>query len=189
MNSQELKLAVIRFFLFDRKYSWTFTESLNQADVLAVRGNYLSHEIEIKVSKEDFTKEAKAIEFITGKDRNMRRARGANKVQKHATYLKNKQYGYTHSSYFVPNLFSFAITPDFLPFARRVLEGTPYGLYVVMNGICSEEIKPQSLKKETSITEDIMFRLARKACTENYFLRKKLAELKSKLPIDNIVED
>ncbi len=186
MDSQQLKLSVIRNFLFDRKYVWAFTESFNQADVLAVNGKMFSHEIEIKISKEDFTKEAKAIEFLTGKDTNMRRARGANKLSKHATYLKHSQYKYG-SSYFVPNYFSFAIPIGFEEFAKRVLEGTPYGLYLFVNGIPDVLLKPQLLIEGPTITTKDLPRLTRKACTENYFLRRKLWELNQDSPIDKVL--
>lgn len=171
MNSQDLKIATLDHILFKGKFLVATTESLNGSDVLGINKKNLAYEFEIKISKEDLDKELKAIRYLTGNDMNMRRARAANKLQKHATYLKHR-FGYSWDTYFVPNTFSFVLPPELIDFATRGIRGTPYGLYRYNKEkkILEVVIKPGKIHTKP-VSEENLAKIHRKISTENYFLR------------------
>lgn len=184
MNSQDLKIATLNWLLFRRNFLGAFTESYNQADVLGVTRSFYSHEFEVKISKEDLVKELKAVRFLIGADTNMRRARAANKLIKHKTYLEtwkppslDNPVPAIVNPYFIPNYFSFVVPPAIVEFTQRSVEGTPYGVFYVDHEICYSVVTPQKIHG-FKIKEDQLFPLLRKASTENLNLREALRNSK-----------
>lgn len=173
MDSQELKIATITNLLFRRNFLGAFTESFNQADVLGISRTMLAWEFEIKVSKEDLAKELKAIRFLTGNDTNMRRARAANKTSKHKSYLDPYYKRSTSDGFFVPNYFSFVVPETIVEYAKRGVEGTPYGVYQVNAAGLYSAVTPGRLH-EIKVDQSKLLLLMRKASTENLSLREKL---------------
>lgn len=176
MNSQELKLATLNYLLFRRNFLGTFTESFNQADVLGVSRKLLTWEFEIKVSKEDLAKELKAIRFLTGSDTNMRRARAANKTSKHKSYLDPYFKRSTPDGFFIPNYYAFAVPEEIAEYAKRGVEGTPYGVYLVNAAGLYSVVTPKAIHT-FELPHDRLLLLMRKASTENVSLREKLLDL------------
>ena len=174
MKSLELKTSTLFYLLFRRGFLGAFTESFNGADVLGVTRKLLTWEFEIKVSKEDLVKELKAIRFLTGADTNFRRARAANKTNKHATYLKH-EHGYKEG-YFIPNFFSFVVPKEIADYTVRGVAETPYGVFYDSGGTLFSRVTPRKLKNET-IDQASLLQLLRKASCENYNLRERLKDL------------
>ena len=175
----------MREFLYERNHVATFTESLNNSDILSLTRSFYSHEVEIKTTKSDLLRELNVIDFVF--DRGIKGARiSPTKLEKHERYLKDKwkQMGWTKPNYFsfcVPFELSYLIQNEFR------LEETPYGLIVFNERYDIPEdytidikIKPKLMHKE-KVKVDDLWGLVRKACTESVELRKKLDRVKKAL--------
>lgn len=176
MSSQDFKIATLNHLLFRRNFLGAFTESFNAADVLGVSRKFIAWEFEVKVSKEDLAKELKAIRFLTGRDTNMRRARAANKSNKHKSYLDPYYKRSVPDGFFIPNYFSFVVPEDIVAYAVRGVEGTPYGVYTVNAAGLYSKVTPKKIH-DSPITEKNLHLLIRKASTENLGLREKIKSL------------
>lgn len=118
MNSDFIKLQLMKFLRYDRGYTFVCSEAINKSDISAINEKHLL-EIEVKISKQDFLKE------FDGKSRN--------KTNKHAIYQGSKK----PNKYFIcPNYYYFCVTPSLMNFVKDYLKENGYNNYGIM--VCEE---------------------------------------------------
>lgn len=191
--SQGLKLQMLNEMLFSRQHIVGVTEcSLYKgvADILVCSKAGFTHEIEVKVSKQDLKSEIDCIHIILGQKQ---QEKYFEKLHKHMHYLQetaNKNNDLFNDRFMIyynlnktdhtPNKFSFCVPPNLAEYAMKSLDGTPYGLYICHKNFVEEKIKPNYLHKNKILDEHKDY-LLRKCSTEIFYTRQKLNELSNKL--------
>ncbi|MCK5603240.1 hypothetical protein KAR91_15260 [Candidatus Pacearchaeota archaeon] len=163
------------------------------ADVVFVGKDGIVREYEIKTKEYDLKKELSSIKFALKslQDNNKYieyRKHYAIKHDDPCKKRKHRNYIYRYKGKEVeewsflgegelitpysPNYFYFVITPNLYDIAIKETKGTPYGIYLVDNGL--ECIKrPKKLHKE-KISIDLLLRFTRRLSFENYNLIQRL---------------
>ncbi len=183
MTSQEVKVELLRTLILDKHNIIAVTEGMNSSDVLGVTKALYTAEYEVKVDKNDLLGEIKDIKCVLN-GVVQQPCRNRNKVYKHDKYI-GKYFGIKG---FVPNRFYFAVPNDLMEIAVAGVENTPYGVVTVGDYYTgyNNQVKvwgysvrkeAQMLNKDKLSTENLI-KMARKCCTEAYFLRSKLLENK-----------
>ena len=115
MNSNYIKLQLMKYFRYDNGYHFVCSECINNADITAIDSKKLI-EVEIKVSWNDFLNE------FNEKSRN--------KTLKHKVYESLEK---PYTNYVIPNYFYFCVTKELQHKCYEYLnEHKPkYGLLVV----------------------------------------------------------
>lgn len=130
MTAEEIKLRLRTYYLWKRRFYFATEEqylNVGIADVLVWDNNFNLIEVEIKISKSDFSGEMKSINNILfGGDRAK-----CKKHYKHDRYLK----GFNHSM--KPHRFYFCVPLELKDYVLEKIKNTPYGLLVVNEGIRS----------------------------------------------------
>lgn len=195
MTSKEIKHKLLFDLLYRRGYHMAVTEKTmfyGIADVFAMSKAEYTHELEIKTSRQDLKSEIDAIELVlSGKKQEKHLA----KFHKHLAYLKLDNRGSKYSLFDpeedtrpyilktfekpeveksrIPNKFSFAVTPDLKEYAKKSIEGTPYGLFVIHAHSIDLEVQAKHLHKEKISREEVMY-LLRKVSIEIENVRGQL---------------
>lgn len=107
MTSNDLKVRLLHYWRFRRKFSYISTESFCNscvADILVSNGKEII-ECEVKISKSDFVADFKKI--------------------KHARYKKSKTY--------IPNRLFYCVPSELINFAKEKLKDSIYGLIEVLD--------------------------------------------------------
>lgn len=192
MTSKELKASVLFYMLYGLHFMAAVTEYGGVgvegiADCFGITTADLSHEIEVKVSKQDLAGELAAIKyhikhripvrdeanhgmqsFFEDRPDNSKAVepppQKARKGAKHWFYLVKEGNG--HSWRLKPNRFSFAVPSELIGYAKGELDGTPYGLIEVNKyGACSCIKKAEYLHKE-KVKDVVLRKLLHKTSTE-----------------------
>ena len=113
-DSSFIKLQLMKYWRYDRGYTFACTECINKSDITAINDKHLV-EVEVKISKSDFLKE------FDGSSKN--------KTKKHAIYQGNKK---PNKTFICPNFFYFCVTPDILTYVTEYLKNQykNYGILV-----------------------------------------------------------
>lgn len=182
MTSQEVKVELLRTLILDKQYIIAVTEGMNSSDVLGVTKALYTAEYEVKVDKNDLLGEIKDIKCVLNGVM-QQPFRNRNKVYKHDKYIGH----YYDIKGFVPNRFYFAVPHELTDIAVAGVENTPYGVVTVgdyytgynnqvkMWGYCVQREAQMLSKDKLSIKN--LIKMARKSCTEAYFLRSKLLDI------------
>ena len=179
MDSQQAKLAVINYLLFDKQFIACFTESFNNSDVLGVNRSFYTTEVEVKTRREDLLNELYTIEGVVKKDLEMKRKsrQRSTKWYKHEEYLSDANAfpaGPLGTKMFVPNYFYLAFPKELMDHRLHGLDQR-YGIMIIENGVV--RVEREAMKLNTfKITPEDGWKLTKKASWENYYLRKRLRE-------------
>lgn len=173
MNSQQAKLIVSKHFLFDLHALGTYTESLQNSDVLAVTKAMFTVEVEIKTHREDLLNELHTITKVLRDDKPFGLRQRHVKWLKHNSYLKHPEVVTPNT--FIPNTYYIAIPDTMYDHRLNALRGTPYGVMLIHEDKVEIVMEARKMHKNKLLPEHLL-RLMRKTATENYFLRKKIVE-------------
>lgn len=124
-----IKLQLMKYFRFDKQYTFVCSECINYSDINALNEDNLI-EVEIKISKNDFLNE------FNGES--------SNKTLKHRVLggdLSPSKY------YLIPNLYYFCTTPALAPFIEKYLRDNNYKNYGLL--VCNEK---RNFNKQSHIT-------------------------------------
>lgn len=190
MTADILKFKTQKYLLWKSNHIVAVTEyggfgSMGIADCFSINQNMYSSEFEIKVAKQDLMGELNSIEFlIKGTDSPLFTNGQINydllkKLDKHAKYLDIVPAGempwrlrqQRQNLNDIPNTFSFVVTRDLVDIAKEKLEGSPYGLYCVLErdnryDLPSNVLKPKKLHNEKVTLENLM-KIATRTSNEN----------------------
>lgn len=156
MNSWTVKAAVLAHFRFDKGYRYVSTEVGNFYADVVVSNTQVLIEIEVKVSKSDFS-----LDFEKAKHQYYGQAT-----------LPESEGGKVRQ--WVPNLFFFAVPAHMEEWALRKLKDNKYyGLYILTepgNPDCLQLVKPaqplHDKKPAKKILEKILMRMGSDLCTQ-----------------------
>lgn len=201
MTSKEMKAHLLFYMLYRLHFMAAVTEyggvgTDGIADLYGITSADLSHEIEVKVSKQDLAGELQAIKYhvknriparsvhntgmmsdIFGSRPDTEKVvepppRGARKGTKHWWYLcETAQSGDWRVK---PNRFSFAVTPALKDFALAELKETPYGLIVVKEAYDVVTVKKADYLHKEKVSDKVLRKVLHKSCTEIQSVRQEL---------------
>ena len=190
-NAHDIKATMLTHALYRLHFAAAVTEYggsgvIGIADIFGLLASGFTHEFEVKVSKSDLAGELKAIEYWKKSDQlsinqTDHRYAPVSKGGKHHIYLRGDHQVYS-SMPRRPNKFSFVVPFDLQEYARKGIEGTPYGLFCIdiheNGGHPYSDVGCQKkagyLHKEKS-RDEVAANILRKACTEVEVLRGQLA--------------
>ena len=180
MNNNDIKIELSRYYLFERQFLIVTTEQVGvkgTSDVWVMDKDYMSIEIEIKVSKSDLMTELTTIKNLMLKnlhpvlyaDKN-----GGAKWDKHRAYLKKRE---PHDiPNLLPNRFYFAVPEELVGVALEHIKDTPYGLLMVTgsqySAACNTKvIKSGKLLHKGLVAQTVIKQTMRRLAFENKNLR------------------
>lgn len=112
-----IKLQVMKYFRYNKQYTFVCTECINNSDISAINDTNLV-EVEIKISKSDFLKEFDNSSRI--------------KKLKHNVLQNNLN----RKTYIKPNYFYFATTRELAPYIKNYLIDNDIKYYGIL--VCEE---------------------------------------------------
>ncbi len=176
MTSKEAKIKLMYWYLRSGRFISTLTEmqlfSGFIADMVVVDKNFISMEVEIKVSIDDLWTELNCIKKWK---KELPLNYPVAKFAKHNTYLEQILKTENNvNQYFIPNKFYFAVTEELLKDAKTELENTPYGL-ILLREATGAEFDPQVIiqgKKlhDNPLDKEFLAGILRRMSWENYNL-------------------
>jgi hypothetical protein len=190
MTAELVKFKTLKYLLWKMNHVVAVTEyggfgSMGVADCFSINQNLYSSEFEIKVSRQDLAGELNSIDYlINGQDSKLFQNgcvdyNKLKKLDKHSKYLdlipagempwglRQKRQSFDD----IPNTFSFVVPKPLVDFAKSKLEGSPYGLYYILDrsnkfDTPTNVIRPKKLHNE-KITTDNLLKIATRTSSEN----------------------
>lgn len=189
INSQQIKVAVLRFLLWEKQYLGAVTEGLGNSDVLGIKKSLFTTEVEIKCTKADFMTEVNSMNHALKKSDSLS---NTSKLPKHYHYLDNAVVnnqalplyeGYAEvykEKVFRPNEFYFCV-PDHLSYLSEVYLQTvssPYGMLIFNTE--SNYVYP--LRKairlhDQKVSTEHLIKILTRSSNENLTLRDKILHM------------
>ena len=163
VDSNKIKLELMKYWRYDRGYTFACTECINKSDITAINDKHLI-EVEVKISKSDFLKE------FDGSSKN--------KTRKHSIYQHKRK---PTKSFICPNFYYFCVTPDIQTFVIEYLKDKyknygilvcePYRLYGQKS--CIRVAKKATKIHNTPPTLDTFYKIGKRVQSELINLKEK----------------
>lgn len=185
LTANTVKVAVMKYFLYENNYLGAVTEGLQAADVLGIKRSFYTTEVEVKISRADLIGEINSMNHALKKISSIG---NTSKLPKHHYYLENSVVneqalplfsGYAEKykeTVFKPNEFYFCVPQELDYMSEAYLDSvnSPYGMLVYMHaGYVALKRKAVKLHKEKVSTDNLVKMLTR-ASNENLTLRERL---------------